>query len=343
MRREKGMPLMGPCGGSGGRGGSVHVTAVDGLSTLTGVRQRIHVVAEGGCNGLGKGRDGGNAADVVVRVPVGTIVRLGAGHDGAIAGELTSPGQRLCVAKGGRGGRGNQAFRSATNRAPRLVEYGADGDERWIRLDLKLVADVGVIGLPNAGKSTLLSKVTNARPKIADYPFTTIIPNLGVCDLEDGKGLVLCDVPGLIEGAASGSGLGHRFLRHVQRNKVLLHVLDGSSDAVVADFNVVNEELRAFDETLFEKPQVVVVNKIDLLGGEEGGRRIIEDVRMAAGHTRVMGISAMDSINTLELMHRLKKFVDSVDEVVLDSANATVDLSKASLDAEPTDFDIISD
>jgi GTP-binding protein len=205
------------------------------------------------------------------------------------AGELRTHGQELIVAPGGRGGRGNAAFLTSRRTAPK---FGEPGVGRWLSVELRLVADVGFLGMPNAGKSTLLSSASAARPKIANYPFTTIVPNLGVCDLgEDSSGLVLCDIPGLIEGAARGAGLGFAFLRHVRRCKVLLHVVDGTSDDPIGDFNALNKELAMYDEALARKPQVVVLNKVDVSEVREMEDDLLKELREAAGHTRVMSIS----------------------------------------------------
>ena len=339
FRREKGEPMGGPSGGSGGRGGHVILQCQEGINTLAGARERVHVKGDKGLNGVGKSKDGGNGRDVTVQVPVGTVVR---DFDGNIAGELTDPGETMIVSLGGRGGRGNKAFKSPRNKAPKLAEKGGEGTQRWIYLELKLVGDCGVVGMPNAGKSTLLKQVTNANPKTADYPFTTISPNLGVVDLDDGKGLVLVDIPGLIEGASEGRGMGVQFLRHVQRNKVLLHVVDGSAEDPVGNFEKINKELRNYDKELGEKMQVVCVNKCDLF--EDGGDDIVGKIRSVAGHSRVLKISALRKDNVKELMYRLKKFADSQPEVVLEEAKTPkvrfdVDL----LASDSDDFKITSD
>ena len=242
FRREKGEARGGPNGGRGGQGGSVYLECDETLNTLMPLKQKVHWRAVKGKNGLGKGKDGSSGADVWVRVPPGTLVRDLLSQK--LAGELRKHGDRLLVARGGRGGRGNAAFLTARRTAPKLAERGEPGAARWLSIELRLVADVGFLGKPNAGKSTLLAAATAAKPKIANYPFTTIIPNLGVCDLGDGSGLMLCDIPGLIEGASAGAGMGDAFLRHVQRCKVLLHVIDGTSDDPVGDFQMINEEVR---------------------------------------------------------------------------------------------------
>ncbi|GMH90680.1 hypothetical protein TrVE_jg5969 [Triparma verrucosa] len=346
--REKGEPLKGPSGGSGSNGGSVWLQCDERLNTLSGVRQRIHVKGSKGENGKGKSRDGKKGRDVVIKVPPGTIVREGGktareAGEYKVAGELKKHGDKMLVARGGRGGRGNKAFKSPKNKAPCIAERGGMGAQRWLNLELKLVGDVGVIGMPNAGKSTLLSRSTNAKPKIADYAFTTIIPNLGVCDLEGGEGLVLCDIPGLIEGASDGLGMGHQFLRHVQRNKLLLHIVDGSSEDPVGNFNIINRELEKFDELLASRPQVVVVNKIDLEEVRERSEGIIGELKKAAGHSRVLPISAMKSENVKELMFRLKKFADAQPEVVLPEAMPNTDLGTLQVEADSDAFHIETD
>jgi len=349
FRREKGEAMGGPNGGRGGRGGTIYFIADDSLNTLAGLRNKIHVKARQGKNGIGKNKDGQHGKDIHVRVPCGTIVREL--HTEKVAGELRAHGETLVVARGGRGGRGNAAFMTHRRTAPKFCEHGEPGAERWLSVELRLVADVGFLGMPNAGKSTLLSSASAAKPKIANYPFTTIVPNLGVCDLgEESSGLVLCDIPGLIEGAAQGTGLGFSFLRHVQRCKVLLHVVDGTSEDPVGDFNILNKELAMYDDRLGQKPQVVVLNKCDVSEVKEQQDDLVDKLRLAAGHSRVMTISAATTENVQELMARLKKFVDAekkkaIEEDLFDDdvLVAEVDFSKAALDSDSDDFEIISD
>ena len=262
FRREKFVPFGGPSGGNGGRGGNVYLVADCNLNTLVHFRKRIHFKADSGERGSGKNQQGKTAEDRLIPVPQGTIVRDA--DTGEFLADLMEDGQRVLVAKGGRGGRGNAAFASPTNQAPRLAEHGEPAQERWLRLELKLIADVGVIGVPNAGKSTLLSVVSAARPKIAAYPFTTLQPNLGVVLVDDVNSFVMADVPGLIEGASEGAGLGHQFLRHVERTRVLIHLLDGAGVDPLADYETINDELSQFGERLAGKPQIVVLNKMDL-------------------------------------------------------------------------------
>ncbi|KAL7530656.1 hypothetical protein ACHAXR_003616, partial [Thalassiosira sp. AJA248-18] len=349
FRREKGEAMGGPNGGRGGSGGSVLFVADSALNTLAGLRSKIHVKANHGKNGIGKNKDGSYGNDVRVRVPCGTIVREL--HTQKVAGELRTHGEELVVAVGGRGGRGNAAFMTPRRTAPKLSERGEPGAERWLSVELRLVADVGFLGMPNAGKSTLLSSASAAKPKIADYPFTTIVPNLGVCDLgEESSGLVLCDIPGLIEGAAQGTGLGFSFLRHVQRCKVLLHVVDGTSEDPIGDFKVLNNELAMYDDMLGKKPQVVVLNKVDVSEVKEQEEELVAQLLEAAGHSRVMTISAATTENVKELMRRLNKFVEAEKQKVVDGVLeeedallAEVDLSKAALDSDSDDYEIISD
>ena len=262
FRREKYIPRGGPDGGDGGRGGDVVLEVVSTLNTLSTFRHQSKYVAQDGARGGRSNMTGRSADDLVIRVPPGTIVYENS--SGAVIGDLIENGQRLVICKGGRGGRGNARFATANNQAPRTAERGEPAEEKKLRLELKLIADVGIVGVPNAGKSTLLSAVTNAKPKIAPYPFTTLEPNLGVANLDDEKSLVLADIPGLIEGAHLGLGLGHDFLRHIQRTRVLIHLLDGLSDDPLLDLMQINSELALFDEHLGQKPQVVAVNKIDL-------------------------------------------------------------------------------
>ncbi|MBN2044480.1 MAG: GTPase ObgE [Anaerolineales bacterium] len=262
FRREKYVPRGGPDGGDGGRGGDVILEVTRHLNTLFPFQHKRIFRAEDGKPGGRSNMTGKSAEDLIIQVPAGTIVYDD--QSGTVIGDLVHEGQRLTVCKGGRGGRGNARFATARNQAPRIGERGEPGEERVIRLELKLIADIGIVGVPNAGKSTLLSAVTNAQPKIADYPFTTLQPNLGVAQLDGDNTLVLADIPGLIEGAHTGLGLGHDFLRHVQRTRVLIHLLDGLSEDPLADYAQINSELALFDEDLGKKPQVVAFNKADL-------------------------------------------------------------------------------
>lgn len=262
FRRELYVPRGGPDGGDGGRGGSVFLEVDPSFRTLYTFHFKKQFVAPDGKPGGPSQRSGKSAEDLVLRVAPGTLVYDATTSE--LIGDLTEPGQKLEVGKGGRGGRGNQHFANSRNQAPRIAEKGAPGEEKKLRLELKLIADIGIVGVPNAGKSTLLAALTSAKPKIADYPFTTLLPNLGVAALDDETTLVLADIPGLIEGAHSGKGLGHDFLRHIQRTRVLVHLLDGLAEDPIADFTQINSELALFDPDLAAKPQIVALNKIDL-------------------------------------------------------------------------------
>jgi GTP-binding protein len=266
FRREKYVEFGGPSGGDGGRGGDVVAEAVEGLNTLIDFRYAQHFKAARGEGGMGRDMSGAAAATLVVKVPVGTQILEN--DQVTLVADLTRPGQRALLAKGGDGGRGNAAFKSSTNRAPRRAEPGWPGEERWLWLRLKLIADAGIVGLPNAGKSTFLSIVSQARPKIADYPFTTLHPNLGVVSLGYDE-FVLADIPGLIEGAHEGRGIGHRFLGHVERCRVLLHLVDGTEADVQRAYRTIRHELKAYGAGLEAKPEIVALNKIDALAPEE--------------------------------------------------------------------------
>lgn len=262
FHREKYIARGGPDGGDGGRGGDVILEVSPSLNTLVKFRYQRRFIAQDGGRGGPNNMTGRSGEDLIIQVPPGTMV-----YDddtGELLGDLIEPGQRLVVCRGGRGGRGNARFATPRNQAPRIAEKGEPGEERNLRLELKLIADVGIVGVPNAGKSSFLAAVTNARPKIADYPFTTLEPNLGVADLDANTSLVLADIPGLVEGAHRGVGLGDAFLRHVQRTKVLIHLLDGLSPDPVADYTQINSELALFDPELAQKPMIVALNKIDL-------------------------------------------------------------------------------
>ncbi len=266
FRREKFIEYGGPDGGDGGRGGDVWAEAVEGLNTLIDFRFQQHFFAKSGQHGMGSQRTGASGDEVVLRVPVGTEI-LDEDQETIIA-DLTTPGQRLLLAKGGNGGFGNLHFKSSTNRSPRNANPGLPGIERTLWLRLKLIADAGLLGLPNAGKSTFLAAVSNARPKIADYPFTTLHPNLGVVGV-DGHEFVIADIPGLIEGASEGRGLGDQFLGHVERSRVLLHLIDGTAEDVATDARTILTELAAYSPALAQKPRVTALNKIDALLPEE--------------------------------------------------------------------------
>ncbi|MGE5508487.1 MAG: GTPase ObgE [Chitinophagales bacterium] len=271
FRREKYVPAGGPDGGDGGRGGNVEAEVDPGLSTLLDYRYRTRYHAQNGGDGAGKCMFGTAAEDLVLKVPPGTVIRDEA--TGEVLADLVRPGQRAILAFGGRGGRGNPHFATPTRRAPKFAEQGEPGEERWVQLELKLLADVGLIGYPNAGKSTLISRLSAAKPKIADYPFTTLVPNLGVVKIGEGRTLVLADIPGLIPGASQGVGLGHEFLRHVERTRLLVHLLDLAAAEPgrdpVTDFHTINQELAAYSPELATRPQIIAANKLDVTGARE--------------------------------------------------------------------------
>ena len=262
FRREWGVPRGGPSGGNGGKGGDVYIRAAARLNTLLAFEHQNLFVAERGQHGQGKDRTGRVGKDEIIEVPLGTVIRDA--DSGQVLGDLVRDEQQICVAHGGRGGRGNAAFTTSTNQAPRISERGEPGEERELELELKLIADVGLVGMPNAGKSTLLAAISAARPKIASYPFTTLQPNLGVVTLNYDTSFVVADLPGLIEGASRGAGLGHEFLRHVERTRLLVHMLDGMAGDPLENYDTINGELEAFSKRLAAKPQLVVVNKMDL-------------------------------------------------------------------------------
>ncbi|HEY7139838.1 MAG TPA: GTPase ObgE [Methylomirabilota bacterium] len=276
FRREKFVPRGGPNGGDGGRGGSVILEADEGLGTLLDFRYKRHYAARRGGHGEGSDRHGKNGADLVLRVPVGTTVRDR--ETGLLLGDLTVNGERLDVARGGRGGRGNARFATSTHRAPRRADPGEPGEERGLRLELRLLADVGIVGFPNAGKSTLVARVSAARPKIADYPFTTLVPTLGLVRIDEGRSFVIADVPGLIPGAAEGKGLGLRFLRHLERTRLLVHLLDldpATGRDPVEDWRTIQAELKAYSPELAARPQLVAANKVDLEGAAPRLKRVV--------------------------------------------------------------------
>jgi GTP-binding protein len=310
FRREKYVPFGGPSGGDGGKGGDVLLHVDTHLNTLYRFTRRRHFKAENGQHGKGKNQHGATGATIRVPVPPGTIVYDADSND--LLGDLTETGQELIVARGGRGGRGNARFATSTNQAPRVAEHGEPGEERNLHLELKLLADVGLVGLPNAGKSTLLAAVTAARPKIAPYPFTTLQPYLGVVVLDNDTEFVLADIPGLIEGASEGKGLGHEFLRHVERTRVLVHLLDGLSTDPLADFVAINHELEAFGHGLAEKPQLVVLNKLDEPQVRECWPQI-EEALKARGH-KPMAISALAREGTQELLYRAAQMLADLPE-----------------------------
>jgi len=316
FRREKFIEFGGPNGGDGGRGGDVWVECVDGLNTLIDYRYKQHFKAKTGGHGMGANRTGAGGDDVVLKVPVGT--QIFDEDEETLIADFTEVGQRLLLAKGGNGGFGNAQFKTSTNQAPRRANPGLEGQERWILLRLKLIADAGLVGLPNAGKSTLLATVSAAKPKIADYPFTTLHPGLGVVRV-DQREFVLADIPGLIEGAHEGVGLGDRFLGHIERCRVLLHLVDGTQEDVAGAYRTVRGELEAYGGGLAQKPQVVALTKADALDEETRDQRL-KALRKAAGKgAELLVMSAHSGHGVPEVLRSLLKVIDADRAVETDS------------------------
>jgi GTPase len=323
FRREKFIPLGGPDGGDGGAGGSVWIEADENLNTLVDFRHQRSFRAERGENGMGSQRYGKGGEDTTITVPVGTVV-INVETDETI-GDLTRHGQRLLVAQGGKGGLGNMHFKSSVNRSPRKALPGLPGDERTIKLELKLLADVGLLGFPNAGKSTFVRAVSAATPKVADYPFTTLYPNLGVVSVEQYRSFVIADIPGLIEGAADGVGLGSLFLRHVQRTRLLLHLVDmvpmeGGVEAPPAEqVRAIERELQKYDPAMLEKPRWLVLNKADLMFEDEA-RALAEEVVAELGWTQPWFlVSALSREGTWPIMLEIQSFFDRLREIQLEA------------------------
>ncbi len=313
-RREKFVDKGGPAGGDGGNGGSVYLIADVNMSTLMDFTYKTVFKAENGENGFKKSMHGKSAKDLYIKVPVGTVVKdLKSGN---IIADLTTHEQSVLVAKGGRGGRGNTHFCTPQNRAPQYCEPGEPGIERNLQLELKLIADVGLLGMPNAGKSTFISKVSSAKPKIADYPFTTIIPNLGVVKKHDNDGYVIADIPGLIEGASDGVGLGHDFLRHVERCRFLLHIVDGSAQNPLSDYKIISNELAKYSQSLAELFRIVAINKIDILDDDRISQ-LVEEFKNI-GIEQVFCISAATGKGVEELKNELEHRVNTIPKPVFD-------------------------
>lgn len=315
FRREKYVPDGGPDGGDGGKGGDIIFEVDESLNTLNDYRHRRKFAAQAGEEGGKKNCHGKKGQDLILKVPAGTIIR-DADSDLVIA-DMSGENRRQIILKGGRGGLGNQHFATSTMQAPKYAQPGGDAVELEVRLELKVIADVGLVGFPNVGKSTLLSRVTNAQPKIANYHFTTLNPNLGVVDMGWGDGFVIADIPGLIEGASTGIGLGHEFLKHVQRCKVMIHMVDAASVEgrdPIADIHAINQELMAFDPKLLEKPQVIAANKIDAI--PEGENEVIHALRaeFETGEQKVYPISAVSGAGLDTLIGAVKKLLDEMDE-----------------------------
>ena len=330
FRREKFVPLGGPDGGDGGDGGDVWLQADENLNTLVDFRHQKHFRAQRGENGMGSQRYGKGGADAVIVVPVGTVVH-NVDTDEAI-GDLTAHGQRLLVARGGKGGLGNMHFKSSINRAPRQSTPGGEGEQRTLRLELKLLADVGLLGFPNAGKSTFIRAVSAATPKVADYPFTTLYPNLGVVSVEPARSFVIADIPGLIEGAAEGAGLGALFLRHIQRTRLLLHLveiepLDGGS--AVDQVRAIEHELQKFDPELLDKPRWLLLNKADLIPADDArelGERIVSGLGWTAPWFIISGLAHE---GTREVMLKVQAYLDELGRDARDAEDDAADATPA--------------
>jgi GTP-binding protein len=350
FRREKFIPKGGPDGGDGGRGGSVFAIADRNINTLIDFRYARKHVAKHGEHGRGSDQYGAAAADITLRVPVGSIVYDA--ETGEELFDLSHHGQRVCLAAGGEGGLGNLHFKSSVNRAPKQTTPGKDGEQRRLRFELKVLADVGLLGMPNAGKSTLISRISNARPKIADYPFTTLHPNLGVVRTSESRSFVVADIPGLIEGASEGAGLGHLFLRHLTRTRILLHIVDVSShdpdeDAVeraVGEARAIVEELRLYDETLFNKPRWLVLNKLDVVPDPEAVKKRF--IKAYGWKGPVYAISALSGDGTQQLIWDLQDAIDAyrqIDNIAEDRAAGTYVAEDPRFDETRNDADARSD
>jgi GTP-binding protein len=329
FRREAHVPFGGPDGGDGGKGGDVTLAVNPQMNTLNYFQRYHHFKAGPGKHGRGKKQTGANGQDRIVEVPPGTVVRDPNGD--RVYGDLTQPGQRLRIARGGQGGKGNARFATSTNQAPRIATNGEPGEARTLLLELKLIADVGLVGKPNAGKSTFLAATTAARPKIADYPFTTLQPNLGVVDLGPNDGFVLADIPGLIEGASRGAGLGHEFLRHIERTRVLLHLVDGLSPDPLADYRIINAELAAAGHGLDAKPQVVCLTKIDLPDAQAKWPDF-ERALQAEG-VEAYPISAATQRGTHDVLYRALQILRELPAPVVEPAPADIPVFRPEADA----------
>ena len=334
-RREKYVEKGGPAGGDGGRGGDVFLVATEDMSTLLDFRYQSVFKAENGENGFKKNMHGKWAKPLYIKVPVGTLVRDV--KSGKIIGDLTYNGQELLVAKGGRGGRGNARFATPQKRAPQFCEPGEPGITRELELELKLIADVGLLGMPNAGKSTLISVISSAKPKIADYPFTTLVPNLGVVKNEYGEAYVVADIPGLIKGASEGQGLGHEFLRHVERCRFLIHVIDSSSQNPIENYITINEELKKHSEKLSKLYQIIVFNKIDVVQ-EEDLSKLLNEFNEKFPNKDIFKISAV----TRENLHELLNFVSQkVNEIEKPVSEVEIEEDLAAYDNDDSDYEVV--
>lgn len=320
FRREKFVRQGGPDGGDGGRGGDIIFIASSHLNSLATFQRNRHYRAGNGTHGTVQRMTGANGEDLRLQAPLGTIIRNA--DTGEILADLTEPGQEVVILAGGRGGRGNQHFATSRHQAPRIAERGEPGEELWLALELKLIADVGLVGVPNAGKSTLLSVISAARPKIGDYPFTTLQPSLGVVTVDEYDTIVVADIPGLIEGASVGVGLGHDFLRHIERTRTIIHLLDGNGEDPLADWVMINSELALYNPTLATKPQVVVLNKIDLPHAREREPQIRKTIQ-AAGFP-FMTISAVTGDGVKALLYEVKRMVDAQPQTLPTAADEPI-------------------
>jgi GTP-binding protein len=318
--REKFIEFGGPNGGNGGRGGDVVVECVDGLNTLIDYRYQQHFKAATGTHGMGKDRHGAKGKDIVLRVPVGT--QIFEDDNETLIADFTHIGQTMVLLSGGNGGFGNAHFKTSSNQAPRHANPGQEGTEKWIWLRLKLIADAGLVGLPNAGKSTFLAAVSAAKPKIADYPFTTLHPNLGVVHIGE-RDFVLADIPGLIEGAHDGAGIGDRFLGHVERTGVLIHLIDGTQDDVKVAYKTIRGELAAYDEALAEKPEIVVLNKIDALSADDIKAKVAALER--ASKAEVLTTSGVTGQGVDQVLYRVLGFMDAEKEALAEAERRAVE------------------
>jgi len=319
FRREKYVAKGGPDGGDGGKGGDVVLISSSSKTTLVDFRYKKHYKAENGVNGKGKNMHGKCGKDLVIEVPVGTIVRRGDTKE--VIADLDEKDKKLIVARGGQGGRGNARFKTSMNNAPQIAERGVKGDQLWLELELKLLSDVAIIGMPNVGKSTFISVVSNAKPKIADYPFTTLNPNLGVVAVDESTSLVMSDIPGLIEGASENAGLGHRFLRHIERSKVLLHLVDPISEDTVNDYNIIREELRKYSSLLAEKEEIIAVSKSETVDEEK--KEELKKQFTGIGKD-IFFISSVAGEGIKPLLSKLYEKVQQINESVLEKPEADV-------------------
>jgi GTP-binding protein len=311
FHREKFVPKGGPDGGNGGRGGHIILRADPNLSTLLDFKYKSHFRAENGKPGGSSNKTGKNGKDLVIPVPCGTVVKNA--ETGDIIADLVEPGQEIIAAKGGRGGRGNAEFATPTNQTPRYAEKGEPGEELELLLELKVIADVGIVGFPNVGKSTLISVISDAKPKIADYPFTTLTPNLGVVKIDIGKSFVVADIPGLIEGASEGKGLGHEFLRHIERTKLLLFLLDATSEDIKKDFKTLISELRKYNKELLHKEKLIAINKLDVIPRERWDKLL--KLNFGKNYPKPIGISAVTGYGIENLKNILWEKIQEVRKI----------------------------